>query len=92
MLAACDELFTDTAEELVRVMRQIRAGEFTDVKATAALRDLRAAFQLAMEERGKVDKLRKHVAGVVGTGELDLHAARVEIGRRLACLRDAAAG
>ena len=57
-----------------------------------SVRDLKAAFFLVMDERAKLDKLRKQVAGTVGTGQLDLHAARDEIGRRLARLRDANGG
>ncbi|MDO5630452.1 MAG: permease [Paracoccus sp. (in: a-proteobacteria)] len=60
--------------------------------AVAAVRDVREASQLVMQERGKVDKLRKDIAGAVGGGALDLDAARDEIGRRLACLRRAGGG
>ena len=71
----------------------IKAGRFEEVKAAqASVRDLKAAFFLVMDERAKLDKLRKQVAGTVGTGQLDLHAARDEIGRRLARLRDANGG
>ena len=61
-------------------------------EALAAAREVRAASQYLAEERGKVDKLRKDIAGAVGGGSLDLDAARDEIGRRLACLRRAGGG
>lgn len=54
--------------------------------------DVREAVQFLAAERGKVDKLRKDIAGAVGGGALDLDAARDEIGRRLACLRRAGTG
>jgi hypothetical protein len=91
MLAQVEQLYQHTAEELIRAVNAIKTGQFE--KATVAaqsVRDLKAAYYWVMEERGKVDKLRKQAAGVLGTGELDLHAARDEIGRRLARLRDVA--
>ena len=60
-------------------------------EAVRLARELRAATQLMLEERNRVDKLRKEIAGGGGAGgALDLDAARSEIGRRLACLRRAA--
>ena len=87
------EMFREVAEELHRLRIGLRGGSTEDVKDTARLvRDLRAATQLVLEERNRVDKLRKEVAGDVGAGRLDLAAARDEIGRRLACLRRASGG
>ena len=87
------EMFREVAEELHRLRIGLRGGSTDDVKDTARLvRDLRAATQLVLEERNRVDKLRKEVAGDVGAGRLDLAAARDEIGRRLACLRRASGG
>ncbi|MGV8953700.1 MAG: hypothetical protein ACOH2M_21560 [Cypionkella sp.] len=93
MLDEVLKLYRFTAEELVTAVNAIKAGKLDEAKAAAgAVRDLRAAYFLVMDERGKVEKLRKQVAGAVGTGSLDLSAARDEIGRRLALLRDAGAG
>lgn len=61
-------------------------------KAVEAARTVRDAISLLMQERNKVDKLRKDIAGGLGGGSLDLDAARDEIGRRLACLRRAGSG
>jgi len=62
-------------------------------EAVRLARELRTATQLMLEERNRVDKLRKEIAGGGGAGgALDLDAARSEIGRRLACLRRAAGG
>jgi len=93
LLEATEGLFRETAEELIRAVNKIRAGQTDEVKtAVGAVRDLKAAFQLVMDERTRVDKLRKQVAGAVRGSELDFDAARDEIGRRLARLRDAGNG
>ncbi|PTV97149.1 hypothetical protein C8J27_101258 [Rhodobacter aestuarii] len=91
LLAETEELYRAVAGELAVVMRGLRQGEKADVKAAVqSVKDLRAALQMVMEERGRVEKLRKQVAAAVPANGLDLAAARDEIGRRLACLRDAA--
>lgn len=90
LTAETETLYREAAEELVRVVKAIRAGEFDQIgTAKSAVAQLKAAFHTVMDERNKVEKLRKHVAGAVGTSALDLSAARDEIGRRLALLRDA---
>ncbi|WP_343079356.1 hypothetical protein [Ostreiculturibacter nitratireducens] len=88
-----DELFRDAAEELMAAIREIRSGKLEEVKAVnLILRDLRAAFRQALDERKKIEELRKQGDGAGGGGALDFDAARAEIGRRLACLRDAGNG
>ncbi len=90
LLAATEQLYHETAQELARVLQAIREGKFDQIKATVqVVRDLRAAFQMVMDERGRFDKVSKQVAGSIGSGTLDLDAARDEVGRRLARLRDA---
>lgn len=86
-------LLRDYAMEIARLIERAKRGEFGEIKAIPGqVRQLREVFQLVQEERGRFDKLRKQVAGLVGTRELDFHAARDEIGRRLARLRDAGPG
>ncbi|MEF9603521.1 permease [Paracoccus sp. PXZ] len=93
VLEIADGLFRSYAAELNRLREKIEAGETGELKESARLvRDLRAATQMVLEERSKVDKLRKDAAGQIGAGALDLVAARDEIGRRLACLRRAGGG
>jgi hypothetical protein len=91
VLGAAENLYELAVLELNRTIQALRAGEFTEVKAAqTAIRDLRATALQVLQERGKVDQLRKQIAGHVGAGaELDLESARTEIGRRLACLRGA---
>jgi hypothetical protein len=72
-----EHLFREAAETLGRALQKIKAGKLDEVKATPALaRNVRDAFDLMQEERGRFDKLRKQVAGTVGTRALDFHAAR----------------
>lgn len=93
LLRATEDLYREIAEELVVAARKVRDGETGEVNAAKqAVRDLRDAFQMIMDERTRVDKLRKQVAGTIGDCALDFDAARVEIGRRLARLRDATGG
>ncbi|MFC3086650.1 hypothetical protein [Tabrizicola soli] len=94
VLGATEQFYGLAVMELYRTIGAIRAGEFTEVRAAqTAIRDLRATAVQVLEERGKVDKLRKQIAGHVGAGgALDLDGARAEIGRRLACLRNAGGG
>jgi len=88
LFAEAQELFVEAATELAALIRRIRAQDW-DGKGGAAMRDVRAALQLALEERNKIAKLGKEQAGVAYDYALDFDAARTEIGRRLACLRDA---
>lgn len=91
-LAITEEWLREAGESLGVVVEAIKAGEFGQIKdAQTAVRDLKAAVQLAIHEGNRVEKLRKTDPAGVGSGQLDLHAARDEIGRRLACLRNAGA-
>lgn len=94
LLRATEMMYRDAAIELAAAAEKVRRGELGEAKAAIqAVKDLRAAFQMVMDERTRVDKLRKQIAGVAGQGgELDFAAARAEIGRRLARLRDAGSG
>jgi len=93
VLEASEFLLKDAVEDLAGKLAGLRQGDPDGLKAAVvAVRDLKLAFQTLMEERTRVEKLRKQVAGTVGTGGLDLDAARDEIGRRLACLRNAGPG
>ena len=90
LLATTEEWLKEAAHDLASAVQAIKAGRFEQIKdATTSIRDLKAAVSLANDERNRVEKLRKQVAGELGPGQLDLDAARVEVGRRLARLRDA---
>lgn len=88
LLAETEILFRETAEDLVRAIKRLKARPGDDGKtATQAVKDLKTAFQMVMDERTRVDKLRRQAAGAVGDHALDFGAARDEIGRRVARLR-----
>ena len=105
LLAVAEGIFSNAALALGRVVLALddpkaepEVGEPHEARAKAALqavRDFRMAYQIAMDERTRVDKLRRQVAGQAGLGTgsaVDLDAARDEIGRRLARLRGAGSG
>ncbi|SPH17616.1 hypothetical protein DEA8626_01140 [Defluviimonas aquaemixtae] len=79
--------------EIDAAMERLKRNQFDELKeATRSCRDLRQALLMVFEERAKVAKLDKLEAGVAYDYALDLDAARDEIGRRLARLRDAGDG
>lgn len=89
LLAVTEGLYLEAAEELARALRGIRRHEAGEVRAAVkAVRDLGEAYTMVILERERVERHRREIAGAVGTGSLDLGAARDEIGRRLARLRD----
>lgn len=90
-LAVFDRAAVELGEALDR-LRMEGAGAEGSGRALKAVRELQMALAVCLDERVKGDRLRNEVAGVVGERALDLDAARVEIGRRLARLRDAGGG
>lgn len=92
-VTAAEELYDEIAEEVRSVIRRIRAGEVDTKGTTQAARDMRQVLLMVLEERARVAKLHKQEAGIVhGSYALDFDAARTEICRRLARLRDAGSG
>lgn len=89
-------LYTTAAEVFAQMIRELQGGALDEAKrAPGYARELRQALQAVLTERTILEKLRKeHGCDGGGNGgrELDFAAARAEIGRRLACLRDAADG
>ncbi len=59
----------------------------TVAKAAKLAGEARSAIQTIFNERQRIAKLDDHESGAVGA-ELDLDAARLEVGRRLALLRE----
>jgi hypothetical protein len=88
-----ENLLRECAEEIARLLDKVKRGEFDELKALPGnVKQLRDVLVVIQEERTRVAKLRKQVAGIVGAGELDFQSARDEVGRRLARLRDAGPG
>lgn len=93
LLRQAEEQFSQVALELGEAARRAVEGEPGAAKTAAqAARELRDAFRIMLSERERVDKLRTQIAGVAGGRDLDFDAARDEISRRLARLRDAGSG
>lgn len=90
ILEEASVLYREAAVELFSAVKVAKQGQFEGAKAaTQAAKDLKTALDWVMDERNRLEKFRRTAAGAVGATELDLGAARDEIGRRLACLRDA---
>ena len=93
VLATTEAALVDAAEELSRLIDRIKDGRFQEAKATPeAVKGLQRALEVVVLGKRDVEKLCKQVGGTVGAASLDFLAARDEIGRRLARLRDASAG
>lgn len=93
LLSEAMEQYRDAAEAFAWAIRDIKSGNYDGAREAAGfMKELRQAFHTAMEERTRVEKLRRQDAGVVRDYALDFDAARAEIGRRLARLRDAGGG
>ena len=89
-LGIANDLFFRVLKELER---QLEAAEMSKGEGSAGLaktaNDLRKAIQNIFDERKRLDQSGKNTTSEHGGAELDLVASRDEIGRRLACLRDA---
>lgn len=94
-------LFELAAARMAAAIDQLETGSPAEVRAAQkAIRELRLALWMLVDERTRLDKLRNKIAGLVESGgggdgggrKLELDAARDEIGRRLAGLRAAGDG
>jgi hypothetical protein len=85
-------LYETAADVFALVIDEARAGEPKAAReAVGYAREFRQALLAVLNERATIEKLRKDSEGLVA-GTLDFARARAEIGRRLACLRDAGDG
>ena len=93
VLATTETALVEAAEELARLIDRIKNGKFQEARATPeAVKGLQRALEVVVIGKRDVEKLCKQATGTVGTTSLDFLAARDEIGRRLARLRDASPG
>lgn len=92
MISTTEALYQELAEEILGVLTKLKAGEWDGRSSTQSLREMRSALRLVLEERTKIAELSRQDAGSAQGYALDFAAARAEIGRRLACLRDAGDG
>ena len=89
MISATETLYQDLAEEIVQALAKLKAGEWDPKGTTHSVKEMRSTLRLVLEERMKIAELGKRGAGAAYDYALDFDAARAEIGRRLARLRDA---
>ncbi len=104
LVGTTGRMFERAAARMAAAIEQLETGSPAEVRAAQrAIRELRMALWMLVDERTRLDRLRNRVAGLVGEGDgggrgggggrqLDLDAARDEIGRRLAGLRAAGDG
>lgn len=89
-LAVAEQLFEEAGVILGRLLSRTRQDDEDAAKQVkTAVAELSRGWQMAVMERNRVADERKKSAGIVGTYALDFDAARAEIRRRLACLRQA---
>lgn len=80
----------EAAVKLIAAINALKEGNLEQSKtAVQAIKDYKTALEWMLSERNRLERDRKTAFGVLGTSELDLGAARDEVGRRLACLRSA---
>jgi len=92
-VAFSENLYLEAAADLKQAVQNVSKEPPGDGKAViTALKELRTAFHTVMEERNKLEKYRRQAGAGSGGTELDLDAARAEIGRRLALLRNVGDG
>ncbi len=99
LVGTAERFYEMAAARLADAIDQLESGSSAEVRAAQkAIRELRLALWMLVDERTRLDRLRNKIAGIAGDGEsgggrrLDLDAARDEIGRRLAGLRAASDG
>lgn len=89
-LGVANDLFFRVLKELER---QLEVAKMNDGEGSTGLAktasELRKAVQNIFDERKRLEQSGKNISNGQGGAELDLVASRDEIGRRLACLRDA---
>lgn len=85
------ELFDLAKTILRRVLEEAQEGASAGTARDLATytKDVSGALKVLVTERQHVEKLRRDAGELAAGGEFDLDQARDEIGRRLACLRDA---
>lgn len=90
VLSEAMELYETAIGVFTESIREARDGRTKE--AASYVRELSKIVQSVLTERERLEKLRKSDGGVVHDYALDFDAARDEVGRRLARLRDAGHG
>lgn len=91
LVSEAQKNFARASRTLDKLLDQLEGEQFDEVSNTRALiRDLKEAIKPALAERERLESAARKEAGVGEAGyAIDFSAARLEIGRRLACLEAA---
>ena len=90
LLGKAHKHYAELSAHLLKVTDALDNGEKLDAKQIGTLvRSHWAAFQSVFKLEMDLDERRRERAGIVHGYALDLESAADEVGRRLACLRDA---
>ncbi|WP_306047834.1 hypothetical protein [Nioella sp. MMSF_3534] len=93
MLDGALEAFATARQVLRGTLKRLKAEEPVDASEVSKhVREMNNALIFAMGLEGKARDATGQRMGEIGAGQLDLDAARAEIGLRLACLRAAGGG
>ena len=90
LLSSAEQYFR-SAEKILREQISLleAGGALADNDTKKSVQTYNEALGLFVKERQKIEERRNKTAGITRGYALDFGAARAEIGRRLACLRDA---
>lgn len=90
MFSEAFEIFERAGDALRELVKSMEAGDFSEVASTKKIvSTLEEAAHGTLKARLKLDDHRKRQSGIArGDFAIDFEAARTEIGRRLACLRE----
>jgi hypothetical protein len=92
LISKAETVYRQAADEVFAAIQKISSGEWDAKGTTQTVTEMRKFLLLVLEERTKLAKLSDKEGGAANSYALDFDAARIEIGRRLACLRDAGSG
>ncbi|WP_165971726.1 hypothetical protein [Meridianimarinicoccus aquatilis] len=88
VFSEAQQTFHRATRALNKLVDQLDVDELSNGgEANRLLKELKQALQTALAERERLEQKAKTDAGIVGDYAVDFDAARLEIGRRLACLR-----
>lgn len=92
-LSVAERLFVRAIRALSEICEKLERHELEELPALkSAVPEAMQATKVLLQERNRVFELHKKKSGIVHDFVLDFDAARSEIGRRLARIRDAGSG
>jgi hypothetical protein len=90
LLLDARQLYADINHAHKAGLKKLADSEDKEVRAFSTLAQLHwKSLQTVMERQNDLNRINREQAGIVHGYAVDLDAARSEVGRRLACLKDA---